>query len=49
MASSKIKKKSGSKQTSVAPRQGAVPCLIVVVFILLVIGLLLYFSLRNAG
>ncbi|MBV8552952.1 MAG: hypothetical protein JOY54_16785 [Acidobacteriaceae bacterium] len=49
MASSKIKKKSTGVKTTPIPRQGAVPCLVIVVVVLIVVGLLLYFSLRSAA
>ncbi len=49
MASPKIKKKTGSSKASPVPRQGAIPCLIIVSLVLAVIGVLLYFSLRSAG
>jgi hypothetical protein len=49
MASPKIKKKTSSAKTSPVPRQGAIPCLVIVVIVLIVVGLLLYFSLRSAG
>jgi hypothetical protein len=49
MAQSKIKKRTGSAKASPLPRQNAVPCLIIVVLILLVVGVLLYLSLRATG
>jgi hypothetical protein len=49
MAAPKIKKKSVAAKTSPVPRQGAVPCLIIVVLVLILLGALLYFSLRSAG
>ncbi|HEX4168399.1 MAG TPA: hypothetical protein VHZ55_23295 [Bryobacteraceae bacterium] len=49
MAVSKIKKKSSGAKASAVPKQGALPCLIVIALILLVVGLVLYFSLRGAG
>ena len=50
MAAPKIKKKSlSTTKASPVPKQGALPCLIIIALILLVVGLLLYFSLRGAG
>lgn len=48
MASPKIKKK-GTAKASPVPRQGAIPCLIIVAFVLILVGLLLYFGLRSFG
>jgi hypothetical protein len=50
MAAPKIKKKgAASSKASPMPRQGAIPCLIIVSLVLIVVGLLLYFSLRSAS
>lgn len=49
MAAPKIKKKGSASKASPVPRQGAIPCLVLVAFILIVVGLLLYFSLRTAS
>lgn len=49
MAAPKIKKKGLTSKASPVPRQGALPCLIIVALALLVVGVFLYFSLRNAG
>jgi hypothetical protein len=49
LASSKIKKKATAAKTSVMPRQAAIPCLVLVALALLVIGLILFFSVRSAG
>ena len=50
MASSKIKKKSGnSTPASMMPRQGAIPCLILIAMILLAVAVLGYFAFRSAG
>jgi hypothetical protein len=49
MAAPKIKKKTSSAKTSPVPRQGAIPCLILVGLILIAVLVLLYFSLRNTG
>ncbi|HLH03105.1 MAG TPA: hypothetical protein VKX25_10065 [Bryobacteraceae bacterium] len=49
MASPKIKKKGTAAKASPVPRQGALPCLIIVALVLLLAGVLLYFSLRATG
>lgn len=49
MAAPKIKKKSVSSKSSVMPRQGAIPCLILVVVLLIIIGLIFFFALRNTA
>jgi hypothetical protein len=50
MSSAKIKKKSAqSTPASMMPRQGAIPCLILIVIGIIVIALILFFSLRSAG
>jgi hypothetical protein len=50
MGSAKIKKKSAaSTPASMMPRQGAIPCLIIIVLGLLVLSLIVFFSLRSAG
>jgi hypothetical protein len=49
LSSSKIKKKAPAVKTSAMPRQAAIPCLVLVTLALLVIGLLLFFSLRSAS
>jgi hypothetical protein len=49
LASSKIKKKAPAAKASAMPRQAAIPCLVLVGLALLVIGLILFFSLRSAG
>jgi hypothetical protein len=49
LASSKIKKKAPAGKTSAMPRQAAIPCLVLVALALLVIGLILFFSLRSAS
>jgi hypothetical protein len=48
VAAPKIKKRKTSAKTSPIPRQGAVPCLIIIALVLLIVGVLLYFSLRSA-
>jgi hypothetical protein len=47
VASPKIKKKSVSAKASVMPRQGAIPCLILLGLLLLIIGLIFFFALRS--
>ena len=48
MAAPKIKKKGASgTKASPMPRQGAIPCLILVALVLIVVGLLLYFALAR--
>jgi hypothetical protein len=49
LASSKIKKKAPAAKASAMPRQAAIPCLVLVALALLVIGLILFFSLRSAS
>lgn len=52
MAAPRIKKKSSRNSTSKAslmPRQGAIPCLILLVLVLVIIGLLMFFALRSTG
>jgi hypothetical protein len=50
MGSARIKKKSASSTpSSMMPRQGAIPCLILIGLILLGLSLLGYFALRSAG
>jgi hypothetical protein len=44
----KTKKKAADKVTAV-PRQGAIPCLVLVVLALVVIGALIYASIKTAG
>jgi hypothetical protein len=50
MGSAKIKKKAtASTPSSLMPRQGAIPCLIIIILGLLVLSLIVFFSLRSAG
>lgn len=49
MAAPKIKKKATSAKASAMPRQAAIPCLILLVIILVIVGLILFFALRSAG
>lgn len=49
MASPKIKKKTSSGKTSVMPRQGAIPCLILLALLLIIIGLIFFFALRSTA
>ena len=48
MAAPKIKKKSTSAKSSAMPRQGAIPCLILLA-LLLIIGLIFFFALRSTS
>jgi hypothetical protein len=48
MAAPKIKKK-GTAKTPAAARQGAIPCLVLVLIGLILIGLLLFAALKTAG
>jgi hypothetical protein len=50
MAQPKIKRKpTGSEKASFMPRQAAIPCLVLVLLALIVIGLVLFFALRSAS
>jgi hypothetical protein len=49
LASSKIKKKAPAGKASAMPRQAAIPCLVLVALVLVVLGLILFFSLRSAS
>jgi len=50
MSSQKIKKKSASSTpASMMPRQGAIPCLVLIALGILIIGLIVFFSLHSAG
>jgi hypothetical protein len=50
MASSKIKKKAApDSKASVLPRQGAIPCLVLVAIVLLVVAFFFFASFHNAG
>jgi hypothetical protein len=49
MAAPKIKKKSTSAKSSAMPRQGAIPCLILLALLLLIIGLIFFFALRSTS
>jgi hypothetical protein len=49
MASPKIKKKTGSAKTRVMPRQGAIPCLILLGLLLLIVLLIFFFALRSTA
>jgi hypothetical protein len=49
MATPKIKKKSGSEKPSILPRQGAVPCLVIIVIALVVIALFFFGALGSLG
>jgi hypothetical protein len=49
MAATKIKKKGSASKSSPVPRQGAIPCLVIVALFLIIVALLLYFSIRATG
>jgi hypothetical protein len=47
MAAPKIKKRTGSSKSSAMPRQGAVPCLILLGLLLIIVALIFFFALRS--
>ena len=49
MAAPKIKKKSSTPKTSAIPRQGVIPCLILLAIILAVIGFFFFAGFHIAG
>jgi hypothetical protein len=49
MASSKIKKKSTTTKASMLPRQGAVPCLVLMLLGLGVLAFFFFAALRSMG
>ncbi|MBV9303670.1 MAG: hypothetical protein JOY62_03420 [Acidobacteriaceae bacterium] len=49
MAGPKIKKKTTSEKASPLPRQGAIPCLILLVIVLAIAGFFFFASLRTTG
>lgn len=49
MASPKIKKKSAAAKGSPMPRQGAIPCLVLLVLLLVIVGLIFFFALRSTA
>jgi hypothetical protein len=49
MAAPKIKKKATTQKTSALPRQGAIPCLVLLGLGLLIIAFFFFAALRNAG
>jgi hypothetical protein len=49
MAATKIKKKTTTEKTSALPRQGAIPCLVLLMIGLIILGLFLFASIRSAG
>lgn len=50
MGSQRIKKKSAnSTPTSMMPRQGAIPCLILIFLIIVGLSLVAFFAFRSAG
>jgi hypothetical protein len=49
MAAPKIKKKTGSSKASAMPRQGAIPCLVLIALLLIIVGLIFFFALRSTA
>jgi hypothetical protein len=49
MAAPKIKKKSSETKSSAMPRQGAIPCLILLLIALAIAGFFFFASLQSAG
>ena len=49
MAAPKIKKKATSEKTSALPRQGAIPCLILLILILAILGFFFFAAIHSAG
>lgn len=49
MAAPKIKKKSNTSKASAMPRQGAIPCLVLLALLLLIVGLIFFFALRSTA
>ena len=49
MAAPKIKKKGSTAKASAMPRQAAIPCLILILLVLVVVGLILFFALRTTA
>jgi hypothetical protein len=49
MAAPKIKKKSSETKSSAMPRQGAIPCLILLIIALAIAGFFFFASLHSAG
>jgi hypothetical protein len=49
MAAPKIKKKSGDNKASAMPRQGAIPCLILLIIALAIAGFFFFASLHSTG
>jgi hypothetical protein len=49
MAAPKIKKKSSETKSSAMPRQGAIPCLILLLIALAIAGFFFFASLHSAG
>jgi hypothetical protein len=49
MAAPKIKKKSMDSKASAMPRQGAIPCLILLIIALAIAGFFFFASLRSTG
>jgi hypothetical protein len=49
MAAPKIKKKSSETKSSAMPRQGAIPCLILLIIALAIAGFFFFASLHSTG
>jgi hypothetical protein len=49
MAAPRIKKKKTSTKTALMPRQGAIPCLVLVVIALIIIGALIFAGIKTVG
>jgi hypothetical protein len=49
MAAPKIKKKKTSAKAPIMPRQGAIPCLVLVVITLIIVGALIFAAIRTVG
>jgi hypothetical protein len=49
MAAPKIKKKTAADKTSAMPRQGAIPCLILLIIALAIAGFFFFASLHTGG
>jgi len=49
MASSKIKKKSTSAKAPVMPRQGAIPCLVLLLILLAIVAFFFFAALHGLG
>jgi hypothetical protein len=47
MAAPRIKKKKSKGKASVMPRQSAIPCLVLVVLVLIIVGALLFAAIKT--